>query len=308
LDVKGGNLPYSYKWNTGATTKNVTQLKAGNYEVTITCPDCCVYKKYFALKDPAPVIVNLGLDRTLCNAQSLDVDGTIADVKAEYTWTATNGFTTNTAKVNLTKAGIYHVKVTSGLGCIGEDEIEIKTNMVDINSEFFLSSQAYLDEEVILVNASNPFGENTQWIIPENVNIVEQKEKFVTLKFNKTGVYTIALKQTQGDCYALYSKNISVEPRSTLPNAATTKTHFINDFIVTPNPSDGNFKALVNLESNSPINLRLFSYNGQYTLIQKKDSGKKNYAVDFNVKLASGVYVLVLETAQQTLVKKIIIY
>ena len=68
-------------------------------------------------------------------------------------------------------------------------------------------------------------------------------------------------------------------------------------------------KAIVaNLESNSPINLRLFSYNGQYTLIQKKDSGKKNYAVDFNVKLASGVYVLVLETAQQTLVKKIIIY
>ncbi|TRX35440.1 T9SS type A sorting domain-containing protein [Flavobacterium sp. ZT3R18] len=308
LDVKGGNLPYTYKWNTGATTKDVNQLKAGNYEVAITCPDCCVYKKYFTLKDPAPIVVNLGSNRTLCNAQSLDLDATILDTKAQYSWTATNGFTANTPKVNLTKAGIYHVKVTSGLGCIGEDDIEIKTNNIDINSEFFLSSQAYLDEEVILVNASNPFGENTQWILPDNVNVVEQKEKFITLKFNKTGVYTIALKQTQGDCYALYSKNISVEPRSTLPNATTTNTHFISDFIVSPNPNDGNFNALINLESNSPINLRLFSYNGQYTLVQKKDSGKKNYAVGFNVKLASGVYVLVLETAQQTLVKKISIY
>jgi hypothetical protein len=308
LDVKGGNLPYTYKWNTGATTKDVNQLKAANYDVTITCPDCCVYKKYFTLKDPTPIVVNLGADRTLCNTQSLDLDATILDTKAQYSWTATNGFTANTPKVNLTKAGVYHVKVTSGLGCIGEDDIEIKTNNIDINSEFFLSSQAYLDEEVILVNASNPFGENTQWILPDNVNVVEQKEKFITLKFNKTGVYTIALKQTQGDCYALYSKNISVEPRSTLPNATTTNTHFISDFIVSPNPNDGNFNALINLESNSPINLRLFSYNGQYTLVQKKDSGKKNYAVDFNVKLASGVYVLVLETAQQTLVKKIIIY
>jgi hypothetical protein len=308
LDVKGGNLPYTYKWSTGATTKDVTQLKAGDYEVAITCPDCCVYKKYFTLKDPAPIVVNLGLDRTLCNEQSLDLEAAIQDTKAQYSWTATNGFTADTPKVNLTKAGVYHVKVTSGLGCIGEDDIEIKTNNIDISSEFFLSSQAYLDEEVILVNASNPFGENTQWILPENVNVVEQMEKFITLKFNKAGVYTIALKQTQGDCYALYSKNISVETRSTLPNDATTNTQFINDFLVTPNPNDGNFNALINLQDSSSINLRLFSYNGAYTLIQKKDSGKKNYAVDFNVKLASGVYVLVLETAQQTLVKKIIIY
>jgi hypothetical protein len=308
LDVKGGNLPYTYKWNTGVTTKDVSQLKAGNYEVTITCPDCCVYKKYFTLKDPAPIVVNLGSDRTLCSGQSLDAEATILDANAQYSWTATNGFTANTPKVNLTKAGIYNVKVTSGLGCIGEDEIEIKTNNGAINSEFLLSSQAYLDEEVILVNTSNPFGENTQWIIPENVSVIEQKERFITLKFNKTGVYAITLKQTQGDCYALYSKNISVETRSSIPTDATANAQFINDFIVTPNPNDGNFNALINLENSSPINLRLFSYNGQYTLIQKKDSGKKNYAVDFNVKLASGMYVLVLETAQQTLVKKIIIY
>jgi F420-0:gamma-glutamyl ligase len=308
LDVKGGNLPYTYKWNTGATTKDLTQLKAGNYEVAITCPDCCVYKKYFTLKDPSPIVVNLGLDRTLCSGQSLDVDATILDAKAQYSWTATNGFNASTSTVQLTKAGIYNVKVTSELGCIGEDAIEIKTNNVAIQSEFLLSSQAYLDEEVILVNTSNPFGENTQWIIPENVTTVAQMEKFITLKFNTAGVYTIALKQTQGDCYALYSKNISVETRSAMPNTANTNTQFINDFIVSPNPNDGNFNALINLENSSPINLRLFSYNGQYTLIQKKDSGKKNYAVDFNVKLASGMYVLVLETTQQTLVKKIIIY
>lgn len=306
LKVTGGNLPYTFLWNTGAVTKDLNNLTAGNYEVSITCPDCCVYKKKFVLKDPNPIVVDLGKDRTLCSDQVLDLDASIADGNAQYSWTSTNGFTSDQPKVSLTKTGTYHVKVTSGLGCIGEDKIVIKTNQTLISSEFLLSSQAYLDEEVILVNVSEPFGESTKWIIPEGVKTVEQKEKYITLKFNELGTYTIGLQQTQGECFALYNKNITVEQRSTLPNAGSIPK-FIIDFIVTPNPSNGNFKAIINLENNSAVNLRLFSTTGEFAM-QKKDSGRKNYEVDFNTSLQSGMYILVLETEQQTLVKKIIIY
>ncbi|GIQ60843.1 hypothetical protein Flavo103_39790 [Flavobacterium collinsii] len=307
VNVTGGDLPYSYVWNTGATTKDLNNLSAGNYEVTITCPDCCIYKKRFLLKDPNPVVVDLGKDRTLCNDQVLDLDATIADQNAQYSWTSTNGFTSNQSKVSLTKAGTYRVKVTSALGCIGEDEIVIKTSQVAISSEFLLSSQAYLDEEVILVNTSTPFGESTNWVIPKGVKIVEQKEKYITLKFDTTGLYAIGLQQTQGECYATYTKNITVEQRSTLPNAGST-SQFMIDFVVTPNPSNGNFKAFVTLENDSAISLRLFSTSGQNMMIQKKESGKKKYEINFDTTLGSGMYVLVLETGQQTLVKKIIIY
>jgi predicted RNase H-like HicB family nuclease len=306
LNVTGGNVPYSYLWNTGANTKDLSNLTAGNYDVTISCTDCCVYKKKFILKDPKPIVVDLGKDRTLCNDQALDLDAAIADDQAQYSWTSTNGFTSNQAKVSLTKAGTYHVQVTSSLGCVGEDDIIIKTNKVEISSEFLLSSEAYLDEEVILVNTSDPFGETTNWIIPQGVKTVEQKEKYITLKFDKIGTYTIGLQQTQGECFATYNKNITVEKRSTLPNAGTT-TKSIIDFIVTPNPSNGNFKAIVNFENNSAVNLRLFSTTGEF-ITQKKDSGKKKYEVDFSTSLQSGMYILVLETEQQTLIKKIIIY
>jgi len=306
LNVTGGNLPYTYLWNTGAVTKDLNNLTAGNYEVTITCPECCVYKKRFVLKDPEAVIVNVGPDRTLCIDQSLDLDASIKDPQAKYSWTSTNGFTSNEAKINVSKAGTYHVKATTALGCIGEDEIVIKTSQMAISAEFLLSSQAYLDEEVILVNTSSPFGESTDWVIPNGVKVVEQKEKYVTLKFDAVGVYSIGLKQTQGECYAVFTKNIMVEKRGTLPNTETA-SQFIIDFIVTPNPNNGNFKAIVNLENNSAINLRLFSSSGQNTMIQKQDSGKKKYEVDFNTSLQSGVYIVVLETGQQTLVKKIII-
>jgi len=307
LNVSGGNLPYTYNWNTGATTKDLTNLSAGNYEVNISCPDCCIYKKKFILKNPNPIIVNLGPDRTLCNEQVLNLDALITDDKAQYSWSATNGFSSSEAKVSLTKAGTYRVKVTSGLGCINEDEIIVKTSQAAISSEFLLSSQAYLDEEVILINTSNPFGENTQWIIPNGAKIVDQKEKYITLKFDTIGIYTIGLLQTQGECYATYNKNITVEKRTTMPNSGTN-SNFITSFIVTPNPNDGNFKAIVNLENTSAVQLRLFSDTGQFTAIQKKDSGKNKYEIDFAAKLSAGMYFLVLETVQQTLVKKIIIY
>jgi len=307
LNVTGGNLPYTYLWNTGATTKDISALTAGNYEVTITCPDCCVYKKKWTLKDPEPVVVDLGLDKTLCKDQVLELNTSIADPKATYNWTATNGFTSNEAIVSLSKAGTYHLKVTSGLGCIGEDEIVIKTSQAAISAEFLVSSQAYLDEEVILINTSTPFGESTNWVIPNGVKIIEQKEKYITLKFDAIGLYTIGLQQTQGDCFATYSKNVTVEKRSTSPNT-TTSSQFSIDFVVAPNPSDGNFKTMIALENSSAINLRLFTSSGEFTSIQKKETGLKKYEVDFKTALAAGMYILVLETEQQTLVKKIIIY
>ncbi|OAZ02872.1 T9SS type A sorting domain-containing protein [Flavobacterium succinicans] len=305
LEVSGGNTPYSYLWNTGATSKDVKNLVAGQYEVTISCLDCCVYKKKFTLKDPNPVVVNLGKDITLCTDQALALDASIADEKATYNWTSTNGFSSNQAKVSLTKSGTYRVQVTSSLGCIGEDEIIITTNQAAIGAEFLVSSQAYVDEEVILVNTSTPFGETTQWVIPKGVKIVEQKEKYIIVKFDTVGVYVIGLQQTQGACSAVYTKNITVEKRSTLPNSGTL-SKFITDFIVTPNPSDGNFKTIVNLENNSAINIRLFSSVGEL-ITQKKDSGKKKYELDFTTSLQSGMYILVLETEQQSLVKKIIV-
>lgn len=307
LAPTGGVTPYQYLWSTGETTQNLSRLAAGTYTLSLTDANSCITIKTFELKNPDPIVINLGKDRTLCTDQVLDLDASIEDNNAQYDWTSTNGFTSSEPKVTLNEAGTYRVKVTSSLGCIGEDEIEIKTNERVINSEYLLSSQAYIDEEVILVNTSKPFGESTQWILPNDVTVVDEQDKYVTVKFKETGVYTIGLQQTQGECFAVYNKNITVEKRSTLPNAGSTPKLII-DFLITPNPSDGNFQAIINLENTSAVNLRLFSAAGQFTTINKKDSGKKNYQVDFNTNLPAGIYILVLETEQQTLVKKIIIY
>jgi hypothetical protein len=308
IQVSGGSQPYQYSWNTGATGPALSNLTQGIYTATVTDAQGCTYYKSVTLTDPIQLIADLGPDRTLCNGQSHDLDITIPDPGAQYEWTSTNGFTSNAAAVSLVNPGTYHAKITSLLGCIAQDDIIISTNQVNIASEFFLSTQAYLDEEVILVNASNPMGQNTTWIIPNNVVMVSQNDNFTVLKFNAVGAYTISLKQTQGDCYALYSKVINVEPRSVMPNIGNTSNPFILEFTITPNPNNGAFNAIVKIQENSPIKLRLYALNGQQPLVEESGNGQDDYTIPFNTGLPAGVYALVLETAKQTMVKKIIIF
>jgi hypothetical protein len=308
INITGGTQPFTYSWSSGQSTRDISNLTAGNYRFTLVDAQGCTYFKDIVLTNPAPILVDLGNDRTLCNSQSLDLDISINDALAQYVWTSDNGFTSSSPTVSLTNSGTYNANIISSRGCTAQDDIIIKTSNVNISSEFFLSSQAYLNEEVVLVNASNPLGQNTVWQIPNNVSIVSQTENYIVLKFPTIGSYTISLKQTQGDCYALYSKIINVEPKTINSNIGNTSNPFISEFSVTPNPSNGNFNAIVKLEESSPIKLRLYALNGQLPLIEKSETGQKSYVVNFNINLAAGTYALILETAKQTLVKKIIIY
>ncbi|EMY3553642.1 T9SS type A sorting domain-containing protein [Flavobacterium psychrophilum] len=308
INITGGTQPYNYSWSSGQNTKDIANLTAGNYRFTLVDANGCTYFKDVVLTNPAAVVVDLGNDRTLCNGQSLDLDITINDALAQYSWSSDNGFISSSPTVSLTNSGTYSAKITSSKGCVAQDDISISTSNVNISSEFFLSSQAYLDEEVILVNASSPLGQNTVWQIPNNVSIVSQTENYIVLKFPTIGSYSISLKQTQGDCYALYSKIINVEPKTINSNIGNTSNPFITEFTVTPNPSNGNFNAIVKLEESSPIKLRLYALSGQQPLIEKYETAQKSYVVDFSTSLAAGTYALILETAKQTLVKKIIIY
>ena len=47
LIVNGGTAPYTYLWNNGATTPNISGLAAGAYSLTITDANGCSYQYAF---------------------------------------------------------------------------------------------------------------------------------------------------------------------------------------------------------------------------------------------------------------------
>ena len=116
VEVTGGTQPYSYEWQTGATTKNLTGVGAGLYNMTVTDANGCQFIFTEGLLRTGPIRINAA-QRTdaLCESAdgtlSIDVEGGAAPYT--YRWN------TGAASASLTNlvAGNYEVTVTDSKGC-----------------------------------------------------------------------------------------------------------------------------------------------------------------------------------------------
>ncbi|NVK28166.1 MAG: gliding motility-associated C-terminal domain-containing protein [Flavobacteriia bacterium] len=114
----GGTGPYSYSWNTGATSSVLNNVAAGTYTVTITDANGCTDQASVIISQPASSIVfgNITHNHITCFGES---DGSIlinpSGGTPPYTYAWSNGATTQ----NLTNvpAGTYTVTVTDDAGC-----------------------------------------------------------------------------------------------------------------------------------------------------------------------------------------------
>lgn len=307
LNLSGGEQPYTYAWTTGEASTSLENLSHGTYRFSLTDANGCRAFKDITLEHPDEIVIDLGEDRTLCQNQSHDLDGSINDPNATYQWTSDNGFTSTEAQISVNQAGTYQVIATSALGCTATDTVVITYNDTAMNSEFLLSSQAYVDDDVILFNVSNPLGETSEWIIPDNVSIVSEGETSITLRFPEANSYEIGLISTQSDCYQEIYKSIIVEEGSGLPSSGDTENPFIQEFTISPNPNAGQFQLNVELAESSPITVRVFSIQGVLLFEQPNPLTSKTYRMQMNLSLATGMYMIVLETAQDTQIKRLIV-
>jgi len=126
LTVTGGAAPYTFLWNTTATTEDLASIGAGNHTVTVTDANGCVANAAYILTAPTTVTADLTISTQpggagiTCNGGN---DGSVAAVIAGGTipyaiaWDGPNGFTANTDAISGLSAGLYNLLVTDANGC-----------------------------------------------------------------------------------------------------------------------------------------------------------------------------------------------
>jgi len=308
VEVTGGITPYKLTWNTGGTLSTINELTEGVYSLEVEDFQGC--KTFFdtTLIDPEEIIVDLGGNRSLCGGQSLLLDIGIDDAGATYLWESDNGFTSTQPNVELTNGGTYTATLTTGLGCVGVDIIEVKVFETSIDADFLITTQAYVGEEVILVNVSEPLGDNIEWTVPDNVEMVSETDEKLTMLFADSGPYEIQLRSYQGDCYEDYYKTIIVQPAQEGPVALEGSQQFIEEFICFPNPTDGDFNVKIALTENSNITLKMLDLLTGAVLVEKTEFNQQDFLVDFSMThLPQGLYFMLLETPKGSETRKIIL-
>lgn len=125
LTVSGGTAPYTYLWNTGATTSSFNDT-AGIYSVTITDAHGC-NKVVSGLTISEPNLLQLILTPTPVTCivgNDGHVDLVVTGGTKPYTYHWSNG-TTNPNVSNLLP-GIYQVVVIDANGCIATDTADVQ--------------------------------------------------------------------------------------------------------------------------------------------------------------------------------------
>ena len=136
LNVTGGSGVFTYAWagpNFSATRKDLLNLKAGGYNVTVTetSTGCTAAPNTITLTEPTaitiatPIVVDVRCKGDASGQITLTVSGGSAPYT--YAWTGPNGFTAvNTRAIGTLKAGIYNVTVTDSKNCTKTLSAEVK--------------------------------------------------------------------------------------------------------------------------------------------------------------------------------------
>ncbi|MCC7245812.1 MAG: gliding motility-associated C-terminal domain-containing protein, partial [Saprospiraceae bacterium] len=116
--ITGGTLPYTYLWNNGATTADLTDIAAGTYSVTVSDKYGCSSVNSAAITQPQELVASVTPSAAACNGGStgsaiVSVAGGVGPY--DFKWNDPAGQTTQVA-VNL-PTGTYQVTVFDANGC-----------------------------------------------------------------------------------------------------------------------------------------------------------------------------------------------
>jgi gliding motility-associated-like protein len=195
LAVSGGTTPYTYVWNTGATSKDVLNLSSGNYSVKVTDASGCIVEKQVVISTLSTLEVNL-IESTNASCAG-NADGQIQlGVKGafgKYSVTWSDGTSGDLTRNNL-KAGSYQITVTDERGC-------------GITKSFQLTEPQALNariESVLDVDCAIGSIEGVAWVsiqggkepyrITWNTGDIDKRE----INFSKSGIIKVQITDAGG--------------------------------------------------------------------------------------------------------------
>ena len=125
LTTSGGTGPYSYVWNTGATTKDLQNLCAGTYTVVTTDANNCSVTHTYQIDEPTPIVIGITIVNNIscngvCDGEIL-AGATGGTPPYSYAWSSGS---TLPGLDNLC-AGTYSVTLTDANGCTKDTSIAL---------------------------------------------------------------------------------------------------------------------------------------------------------------------------------------
>ncbi|MCI5058793.1 MAG: T9SS type A sorting domain-containing protein, partial [Flavobacteriales bacterium] len=128
--VTGGSSPFTYSWNNGSTTQNVTGVPGGNYTVIVTDANGCMASASTTVTTCNLQLTTSSTDETSTGANDGTANVNVTGGTQPYSYLWINAGTT--ASIDSLAPGIYTIVVTDANGCVATDSVQINPNASSI--------------------------------------------------------------------------------------------------------------------------------------------------------------------------------
>lgn len=217
--VSGGTAPYSFLWNNGLTTQNISGLAPGVYTLSVTDANGCVSVRSGTVNATNGPSITVSSTNIACSGASTgSITTTVTGGTSPYTYNWSNGV--NTANQTNLSAGTYILTVTDAAGCVNQNSVTItqpsaiQTNFTETDVNCFGQSTGS-----ITILASGGTGAYTYSWTKNGTALPNTTSNLTSIG---AGVY-VATVRDANNCTATQSVTI------TQPNAALSATSTITN-------------------------------------------------------------------------------
>jgi PKD repeat protein len=319
VTLDAGHHPGStYYWSDQSSGQVLTVGSSGNYFVSVTSEEGCVGFDDVQVDVTPNFSLSLGTDKLLCNTTSGVLISPVISRQGtfQYSWGSDQGVTANTADLKITKPGKYWVLVTepSGCGFFDRDTIEVKQTNNSIYAEFLVNSEAEVGTILEFVQLSYPDPISFTWNFGDRTTSEEAQPSHQYLTDGRFKVLLTVANQVCSDTLSKYVvikkppiEGRAIEKEEIVIEPVNDNIHFIQlpDPVIYPNPSTGKFSYELILESETIVEIQIYSLAG--VLLQSKRVKGSAINEHFNISNQTpGMYAVRTQLNDQVVVIKIL--
>jgi len=169
VTVNGGTSPYTYLWDKGETSRDLTDVPFGSYGLRVTDSNECVNQKTFMVLAITTVVADAGRDTSLCFGESFILDGQ-SQGGLEMSWSPTEGLSNaniSNPVFSASSDASYVLKVTGSNECYDTDTISISIRPA--LGLFAGNDTTIVKEDEVLLSATGGAFESYSWLPAEGL-------------------------------------------------------------------------------------------------------------------------------------------
>jgi len=140
IDVtpSGGTAPYTFAWNTGQTTEDISAVGVGTYVYTLTDDTGCTLNENIILGSLPAISINLTTSANeFCGQANGQINVNVSGGSGSYSYAWDNG--TTTQNISNLHSGSYTITVTDANGCSGSNSFTILNDVSNCSSYCYLT-------------------------------------------------------------------------------------------------------------------------------------------------------------------------